>query len=153
MTDIRRATPFDIEALVALGESMHSESRYRCVPYSPAKVRATLGLIIDGRGVVFAAWHGARLVGAIVATITSPWFSEVRIACDLALYVDPAFRGVGVAPMLVNALIEWAESEDVEYLEIAISSGVEPARASAMLERLGGTFVGGLFVWEKERGE
>lgn len=150
MTEIVRAAAGDIETLVTLGQAMHAESRYRCVPYSPAKVQAFLEALIAGRGAAFLAHQDGRAVGGIVAMLTSPWFSEARTACDLALYVEPSARGGGAGRKLVNALIDWAEGEGVEYLEIAVSSGVEPARASAMLERLGGAFVGGIFVWQKE---
>lgn len=148
MAEIRAARVEDIDTIVEMGVAMVAESRYRGVSYAPEKVAKAMEAVIAGNGGAgFVAEVDGQIVGGAFAFLTAPWFSRVPIACDLAVFVAPEHRRNGVAAQLVQALLWWAKQIGVHHVDLAISTGVEAEATGRLYEKLGGTFVGGIYTW------
>jgi GNAT superfamily N-acetyltransferase len=148
MADVRPAHVDDIDTIVEMGAQMVAESRYRGVTYAPEKVAAAMESVIAGnQGAGFVAEVDGAIVGGAFAFLTSPWFSRVPIACDLAVFVAPEHRRNGVAAQLVQAVLWWAKQIGVHHVDLSISTGVEAEATGRLYEKLGGSFVGGIYTW------
>ena len=106
---IRRATPDDIETLVAFGAELWQESpRFRRMTYNPGKVRAMLAALVGSpRGFVAVEERAGAVQGAMVAAATEHWAADELVAFDLALYVRHDKRGGMAAADLLRAYAAW----------------------------------------------
>jgi GNAT superfamily N-acetyltransferase len=148
MADVRPARIEDIDTIVEYGLAMVEESRYRGMSFSPEKVATTMEAVIRGsQGAGFVAEVDGVIVGGAFAFLTSPWFSREPIACDLAVFVAPEHRRNGVAVQLVQAILWWAKQIGVHHVDLSISTGVEAEATGRLYEKLGGSFVGGIYTW------
>lgn len=84
--------------------------------------------------------HG--VVGALFGYITEYYFSRDKIACDLAWYVSPEFRGNMGSLKLLQGFQDWAKERGAMEVRIGISSRISPERTAKALEFCGYTFVG-----------
>jgi GNAT superfamily N-acetyltransferase len=104
-------------------------------------------VIRGSQGAGFIAEHDGQIIGGAFAFLTSPWFSREPIACDLAVFVAPEHRRNGVAVQLVQAVLWWAQQIGVHHVDLSISTGVEAEATGRLYEKLGGSFVGGIYTW------
>ncbi|MGZ0189182.1 MAG: N-acetyltransferase family protein [Alphaproteobacteria bacterium] len=111
--DIRAATPADAWAILAMNERVAAEApfflAYEMDPATGADVlQAKLGLGQGGDAVLIAA-DGAEVIGAaLLRRHLHPAFFGVL---QLAVSIDPNWRGKGVGKALVAAAIDWARQE------------------------------------------
>lgn len=121
---------------------MHIESpRFNKYLYSGAKAENLIrGLITHGGA--FACEVNGELVGMIGGVLTEFFFSEATFACDLVLYVKPAYRTGRVAMQLVREFEEWAFSKGAAEVTLGISTGVTPDSTIKLYEKLGYTIAG-----------
>jgi GNAT superfamily N-acetyltransferase len=148
MAEVRAARMADIPTIVEVGRAMVAESRYRGMEFAPDKVTAAMEAIVMGpAGAGFIAEHDGQIIGGAFAFLTSPWFSREPIACDLAVFVAPEHRRNGVAVQLVQAILWWAKQIGVHHVDLSISTGVEAEATGRLYEKLGGSFVGGIYTW------
>lgn len=145
---IRTATPADIEALVALAESMHHESpRFRGFTFLPDRLRGTLASLLEmPHGCVLVAEQGEELTGALAAFAYPHFACDVLQACDLGLFMAPQHRGGTTAARLVRKYVEWARGIGAEP-SIGINTGVEPERTARLLVALGAEQTGTHWTW------
>jgi GNAT superfamily N-acetyltransferase len=148
VTTIRPANLTDLNALVALGRVMHAESpRMGRMEYAELKAKATLaGLIASPDNcLLLVADEGGKLVGGIAAAIEEHWFSNDKMAYDLALFVHPDKRGGMTAARLLNAYAHWAKEKGARITQFGISTGVNLETTGALAEKLGFERSGVLF--------
>jgi len=145
---IRHATEKDLPALAALGEVMHTESRFRSISFVPEKLEATLRAVMSGAGCVLVAERDGKLIGGFAGIAMEYFFSTEKMAADLALFIEPGRRGGIVAAALVRAFEDWARDAGAKGLELGVSTGVHPEKTGALYERLGFARQGALFVKE-----
>jgi ribosomal protein S18 acetylase RimI-like enzyme len=89
-----------------------------------------------------AAWHGARLAGAITCE-REPRIKTRHIGHVVGMMVDPEVRGIGIGRALVEACIARCRaSGEVELLTLSVTSGNEAA--IRLYERAGFTRYGRL---------
>lgn len=84
---------------------------------------------IDGRAVGYASLSAYRPKDAY------------RSSVELSVYVDPAYRGQGIAARLMDAIIEEARSDAHTHLVISIITGSNAASIH-LHEKLGFTYCG-----------
>jgi GNAT superfamily N-acetyltransferase len=148
MAEIRPARVDDIPAIVRYGAEMVQESRYRGMSFAPDKVGQIMRAVItESQGAGFVAEVAGQIVGGAFAVLTAPWFSHDPTACDLAVFVAPEHRRNGVAVQLVQAVLWWAQQIGVHHVDLSISTGVEAEATGRLYEKLGGSFVGGIYTW------
>lgn len=140
---IRPATNADIPAIVRLSATMHSESRYRSLPFNGIKWAEMLRhLIAAPESMVAVAEVHGEVIGAIAGIITDHYFADTRIAYEFGLYVAPEHRGGRSGYQLAKEYIEWAKSCGVEQIDMGITTGIHTERTGALYERLGLVNVG-----------
>jgi GNAT superfamily N-acetyltransferase len=151
---IRLATPADIPAMIALGAGMHAESRYASRPWNPRKVCGLMDwLIAEDDGLLLVAESTGEIVGGFLGLIRDDWCTDARVACDLALYVEPAMRGGLTGARLVTRYRAWAQEQGIfdENIEAGITTGVDTSSSSRLYELLGFAPVGNLFAYQGKR--
>lgn len=142
MAEVRRATPDDVPAMVAMGRALHDESpRYRDMPFSERKLvdlAARLrGTLLSEDAAMFVATAGDALVGMAVVVTQPRFFNDERFLTDLTVYVKPEHRGGRAFLRLVNAWETWAVQQGVLDLAIGVSTEINAQATVCAYERLG----------------
>lgn len=134
---IRQATHADIPRLVELGAMMHAESpAYSRLAFSPEKLATTLGVTVD-RGFAQVVETDWRVIGGMFGLVVPHWFSDDLQACDLALFIEPQFRGGMAAVRLLRAYGEWAKESGAKQILFGITTGIDVETTQMLCERLG----------------
>lgn len=134
---IRVATLDDVPALVALGAAMHAESpRFSRLRFSGERLAATLRAAVQGHFSRVVEIDG-QIVGGLVALLTPHWFSDDLMACDLALFMDPRFRGTMAPARLLREYGAWAVAHGSKLTLFGVMTGVGVDQTVALCERVG----------------
>lgn len=145
MAEIRNATVDDIPVLIAMGRALHDESpRYSHLSYSEEKVERLIRsmiedtLVADAPGGAVVAIKDGIVVGMIGGFVTSPFFSDDKIASDYTFYVKPEHRGTGrVALRLIQAFEQWAITQGVRDIVPGTSTMIDADGTAALYRHLG----------------
>ncbi|GAB1508824.1 N-acetyltransferase family protein [Actinophytocola sp. KF-1] len=127
MTDVRRATPSDVDAMVGL---IHELADYERAPEECHITSAQLHKALFGNDpAVFA--HVAELGGEVVGCALwfknfSTWDGVHGIHLE-DLYVRPGARGSGLGKALLAALAEECVRQDYTRLQWSVLNWNEPA--------------------------
>ncbi|UXY16842.1 GNAT family N-acetyltransferase [Chitiniphilus purpureus] len=146
MIRIRNAQPSDIPQLLEIGGMLHAETRYRSLPLQRTKVEAMLArYLADRRGIyaILIAEQDGVPVGFLFAVVETYWFSDARVANNIAWYVIPKARGSSAAPKLLLAFRRWAMNRGAAEIKIGVSSAHLTERTGRMLTRMGFNMIGG----------
>lgn len=147
---IRTATYDDVPALLALGEAMHTESRYAALPWDAAKVSALIESLIESPdGLAMVAVRDGEIVGGFLGSIDEHYFSRARVACDYALFVRPDRRGGLLAIQLLEAYVGWAKVSGAALIQAGITTGVNVDAASRLFAVAGFAGIGPLFEYQE----
>ena len=144
---IRHATLQDIPALIDLGQVMHAESRYSVMPYLPSRVERTLHMLMNGAGCVLVAEVDGELVGGFMGACNEHYFSDQKVAGDLAIFVAPEFRGGMLGARLIKSFVEWAQEQGAKIIDTGVTTGVTTPQTEALFAKLGGKLIGSVFTW------
>lgn len=149
---IRDATIADIPQLLALGRQMLDEApNFRALPFSAARVEATLVSMIGEAGALVAvAERGGQIVGAVLAVAGLHWASDVVTVGELALFVTASARGTLVAARLIERLKEFASECDAKICRAGSSTGVDNALVVRLYERAGFKMSGAVLQFTPE---
>lgn len=146
---IRPATHEDIPRLVELGEEMHKESRFACLPFDEDKVRRLFAHLIESPdGLMIVAEENGVVIGGFAGMVHEYYFSRAKLACDFALFVCHEYRGGMAAPRLMKAYIAWAKERGALMIQAGITTGVHVEQTSRLYEKLGFKNAGQLFEME-----
>lgn len=153
MAEIRNATVDDIPVLMSMGRALHAESpRYSYLSYSDEKVERLIRsmvedtLVAEAPGGVVVAVKDGIVVGMIGGFVTSPFFSDDKIASDYTFYVKPEHRGTGrVALRLIQAFEQWAIAQGVRDIVPGTSTLIDAEGTAALYRHLGYEMHGYIF--------
>ena len=135
---IRSATINDLPALLALGERMHGESRYRVLAFSREKLRTTLQMLLTAPGgFLWVAERRGSIVGGLAAMCAQHWASDDLVATDLALFVAPEHRGGMAVRPLVEEYRGWARKLGAKLVDLGVSTGLDAERTAGLFDRVG----------------
>ena len=151
MAEVRRATPADFPAIVAMGRALHDESpRYRGMPFNPDKLLALAkrlhGSLLCSDAVILVATAGGEMVGMTVGVIGERFFNDERFVTDLTVYVKPEHRGGSAFLRMIRALEQWAAECGVADMAIGVSTEIHAERTVHAYEKLGYTLSGHTMV-------
>jgi GNAT superfamily N-acetyltransferase len=139
VVDIRRATPDDWPAIIAMGALAHEESpRFSKMVFSPARCHALFNSVLaTPTGVAFVATRGDAVLGVLVGLASPHYMSDSLVASEIFFYVHAPHRGGRTASALVDAYTDWAESMGAVDIALGVSSAVDVDRTAAFYERKG----------------
>ncbi|MCK6393950.1 GNAT family N-acetyltransferase [Zoogloea sp.] len=146
---IRLATMNDIEAVYTICLRFHEESRFSRYPLNPDKLRAAIteSIQVSKASCVLLAEHSSGdVVGMLAGYVTSPRFTDVRVAQDHGFYVLPAHRGSSAAMKLMIAFRRWAENRQAVELCINQNVDIDQARFARFMRHLDFQCCGANFV-------
>ena len=138
----------DVSQLVRLGKLFWEESGYYNVPYDDDKVMM-LGArcLMDEDRTTFVRFYeeDGEPIAMFVGAIRDYYFSGATFAEDLMMYVHPEHRGSIKAARLIKEFIKWAESRQVNDIELKLSAQITNETAGKLFERLGFERVGHIY--------
>lgn len=136
---IRRAVPKDLPALIALGARMHAESpHFRRVTFSPAKLEQTLKQLIESAGgFLWVGDEAGQITGVMAGIAFEHWCSTDVVVSDLALFVEPPYRGTLLAARLVKRFQAWAKDAGAKLVTVGVSTEVQVEQTARLYEMLG----------------
>ena len=130
MTDVRRATPHDANALVELAESVGREDGRWILgtgPWRPVADERRYLRTIQGYpdAAVFVALDGDEVVGRL--SLSRDPHPASRHVADLGLMVAASHRRRGVGTALLETAVAWAREAAVRKLELHVFPWNAPA--------------------------
>jgi len=130
MTSVRRATPYDANALVELAESVGREEGRWILGTGPWRAVAderrylrTIQRYPDAA--VFVAEDGDRIVGRL--SLSRDPHPASRHVADLGLMVAATHRRQGVGTALLRQAVAWSRESRIRKLELHVFPWNEPA--------------------------
>lgn len=99
-----------------------------------------------GASTGFLVYDDGRLVGALMARLTTPAYSFEILAQEDFFYIDPEYRGRFLFVRLMNAFLSWAEAAGAKAAMMRVESGITLDRTSKLLELFGFTESGRSFM-------
>jgi GNAT superfamily N-acetyltransferase len=144
---VRPCAREDIDRVVELGRRLHAESALAFLPYEVENVRSLVIKIIEHPETYcgLVAEHGEALVGMLGGYLTDYFFCNEKLACDLALFVEPEHRGSSAAARLIQGFRQWAEAGGAREICLGVSTNIGTAGIDRFYRSLGFTPVGGLY--------
>jgi len=135
---IRQATETDVPALCAMGRRFIAYSPYaHMADVSDHELEQAIANIVASCA-VFISERDGIVVGTLVASESRLWFApSVRLAVEMAWWVDDGYRGTRVPIELIKAFEAWAK--DIGANAVVMSDLVIDGKApvGAMLGRMG----------------
>jgi len=139
-----------VDEVVALGQHMHAESRFRGVPLDVERLRSSLvSSIADESGRFFLALVRSSVgdaAGGLFGRVERPYFTSEILAHDYAFFVDPAYRGTSAAMRLLRAFRLWAAKRGAIEVHVSQTVAVDPEGFDRLMRRCGFGFVGGNYA-------
>ena len=136
---IRLATVADIDSLLALGQIMHQESRFKVFPMNRVKTRHMAEALINNPKtacILLAEHDTAGLIGMLGGHVADYFFCDAVVAQDNFFFVLPAHRGSAAALKLLIAFRRWAENRRAAELCINMSVNVDRQRFDQFMQHL-----------------
>jgi len=141
-----QGTGADIQNILNLGKKMHAESEFSSLDWDADKVWAWLDKNVNSPSrFVYCAYDEDCLAGVFIGSISEFYFGNDKLASDLLWYVGEDYRGTRVGVRLLKEFYNWATEQNVQRIQVGVSSGLTMARTGALLERMGFTQIGGLY--------
>ena len=137
---IRPMTHNDRPVVMARAALMHRESpRFNGYKFDAHKVAQLLRQAVENPDIYCALVSSVDfvVVGGFLGTAYSQWFSDDRVAADLALFVQPDTRGGIAAMRLIKAYEASAKDLGVKTITLGVSTGVHHDRTIRLYETLG----------------
>ena len=135
---VRRATVADIDALIEMGKSFLSYSKYgQAVPFDHDQMAKGLCGVID-HGVIFVAEKHGEIIGGLVGARSQMWFApDTLIASELAWWVKPEHRGSKLSIRLLHEFERWGKANGAKLIAMSdlVIDGDNPA--GRLIEKLG----------------
>lgn len=153
MAKVRLANLEDSERIIELAFQMHAESaRYsRYAIFDEQLEHLVSALIERPEGCLLVAERNGRIVGMLWGHIDTFFFSQVRIARDFLLYIEPMSRNGRAAFGLVKRFETWAFESGAAEVDLGVSADIDNEKAVKFYERLGYAPTG--LIMTKARGE
>ena len=143
---IREAVPADITRIMELCQEALDDAFYSHLPLDAQSTRRAMMYCIGSPAQFCQVVEiNGRIEGMLAGTCEKVWHSTRKQASDLVFYTTPAGRGAG--SLLVRRFIRWARSRPgIGLIGLSVSSGTNVKRTGKMLEKLGLTHVGGIYM-------
>jgi GNAT superfamily N-acetyltransferase len=92
------------------------------------------------------------LVGMLGGYLVEYFFCDETLVADEILFVDRRYRGGVAALRLVRAIQQWAFERGAKEVCLGISTNVNVETTGKFYQRMGFTYVGGIYKLRLEQG-
>jgi len=125
--------------IAALGRHMHCESNYSNIPYDGSCFLDFIFYVIDHPDDVFGltVLDGESVVGFFMGELGSYFYSEEKLAENLAIYLDPKHRSYILARRMVNEFEGWAREHGAKRVYLDVSFGPSDEKVGKFFKYLG----------------
>lgn len=132
------------DQVIQLAHEMHAESVFhRHIPMDEKKLAHQLeAAAVLGDYYFKLAVRGDEVLGGFFGAISSIYFSNERVAKDLAWFVTRTRRGSAAAVLLVQDFEAWARAKGIKFFVLGQSTGVNMDTTRALYEHLGYEMIG-----------
>lgn len=144
---LMRAVEFarDKEQLLAMARAMHEASVERVLAFSDEMVSGLFDLASKDEDFYFNVIEvSGVLVGGMLCVKSEHYFSQDKYAVDMALWVDPRYRGTRAAFLLIDGYKKWAAG--LKLVLIGDMSGIDAARSDRFFWGAGFVKIGSNFM-------
>lgn len=149
---IRFAKLGDTKAILALGEAMWAESRFKGYAFNPDKTQSLIKHMLANQPatdcILLAETNQGELVGMLAGHLVDFFFSDGSLVEDRVYYVLPEHRGSSAAFKLILAFRRWAESKGANELSINMSVAIDIQRFNKFMSHLGFSCCGSNFAMQ-----
>lgn len=143
--EIKRASPLDISALLAMLAEMHENTEMNVSPINSEKLISKVNELIH-KGIIFIAIDEKNnLAGSIGGCIARDWWSDEPYLSDCWFYVSPKYRGSSASMKLAKRFVKAGKENKLSVRLGHIFSG-KIEKKDKFFERLGMKKAGSVFV-------
>lgn len=128
-----------------LAKQMHQESEvHKHQAFNEQKVQRLFQASITKPEMLYfrLAVKDNEVLGGFYGMLVEPYFTDVKVAKDLAWFITPDKRGGILAVRLVRDFEVWAKKHGAIQLGLGQSTGVQVEQTQKLYERLGYRVVG-----------
>lgn len=151
MTTIRRATMHDLGEIERMGALFYHATEYAALLPMDASTVADVAVYAMGAGLLLVADpddESGRLEGLCCLLYAPFTFNRhVKMAAEVAWYVDPSVQRNGVGSLLLDAIEAETDADGVNLLQMQLLETSPPWARDAFLRR-GYTASGSIFFKE-----
>jgi len=137
---VRQFQETDFNELIKLAHEMQDESPvYSQMPLDETKLIKLGESIVNDKKNLFGmvVMSEGKIVGFMIAAITPYYFSNKKIAQDLALYVVPKMRTSKAAILLIWSYEKWAKDNGAQKINLGVTTGFSDERIATLYESIG----------------
>lgn len=143
MSNIRPATPADLDAIYQLCCEAHAASAHAHVSIEPGAAKKRIAAYI----LTQFAFVTDDLSGVLLGGVGTTWYNpEHRVAGDLVFFVREGQRGRG-GRRLLREFKRWGKENAHETVLTVSSGGRHAQRTGRFYELMGATCMGGQFLF------
>jgi N-acetylglutamate synthase-like GNAT family acetyltransferase len=133
---IRQAKQTDIDTITVLANKMVQNTVFTNIK------RDRIEKILSVPTAVGFVAESEEIVGFICGALHNQFFTQQKFASDMALYVEPKYRGGSAAFRLVKAFENWAKEKGVSHIWLGQSVGQNIDDTAKFYQRLGYNITG-----------
>lgn len=144
---LRRATEDDILDLLFLARSFVKVFPVT-IKFDKEKLEDSINSILKGNNGVIFVWEDEKegVVGFLIGVMTSPIFSKVSMAIELAWYMDEEHRDASKGLKMLGAFESWAKEQGAAFVSMG---DIQPVQdLTKLYERKGFKLMEKTFVKE-----
>lgn len=135
---IRKMNKNDSYDVVNLAQSMHDESGFAKLTFSPEKCYNLFHLwLLSENFFMICDEKNEEIRGAFLACLVPYPYGTDSISQDIMFYVKPKHRGKSIAYRLVKAYEKWAKESGAKRICLAHSCEINDNKLDKMFKRLG----------------
>ncbi len=145
---IRRATIDDIEELILLAHKQYELSQFIKFNFDfdiDKLAQSLVFYITNENALALIAEEDGEVTGYFYGIQISPMYSTVRQAVEMAMFVNPEYRGKQIGKQLVNEFINWGKESNIKVFQIENSTHADPERIAKLYQHYGFNKIGGTY--------
>lgn len=133
---IRQAKQTDIDTITVLANKMVQDTVFTNIK------RDRIEKILSVPTAVGFVAESEEVIGFICGALHQQFFTQQKFASDMALYVEPKYRGGSAAFRLVKAFENWAKEKGASHIWLGQSVGQNMDDTAKFYLRLGYSMAG-----------
>jgi GNAT superfamily N-acetyltransferase len=126
----------DIDKIMILANKMAKDTVFTSID------RNRIEKLLSMPTVLSLVAESKEIIGFICGSLNEQFFTKQKFASDMALYVEPEYRGSSAAFRLVKEFEKWAKEQGASHVWLGQSVGQNIDDTTKFYTRLGYTLAG-----------